>query len=498
MTSRQRPGRQDHVEQWPESYPGPGGDAGVTRDWPAQAREPEDRPGGYGLATSAWDDPAAATGQVPDAGQYPHPDEPGDVGPGPDAAEWPAAAGPPQAGWYRQSGDDRGAWTQPHPEAWQAPGSAEVTNPNWYLDADPGYGPGPRRPVIRRRRRLLAVAVVTVVVAAAAAVLLTRAGTPAGRPAAGTIPASSAARPSASQAAPRPAAPPLTVTAARHVLAGWLTANNEANMLRSSNILARIEGGTSFQMDAGGYRWKQAEGSAPSQPITLANPSFSIPAGSGSRYPQWFAVTGQWTRMDGSRAGLDAAVLVFTRASATAPWLEVLEPDLLPGSSRIHVARTAAGQAEQVAAADAAGLSVAPADIQQLTARYLDGGRGLAGFSMPGNLQDLRDEQYWKAGNLPPGAAVTVTHAVSGNPVYALRTTDGGAVLLYDLTATMTFSAPPGDSLKIKVPGYLSPDRPVTSATLGYVDQFATYDPPRGSTAGPVVIASAGGIASRG
>jgi hypothetical protein len=289
------------------------------------------------------------------------------------------------------------------------------------------------------------------------------------------------------------------VSAARRVLAGWLAANNEANRQRSSRALARIKGGTSFEMDTGSYRWSGATDPVDHRyrPITLTDLSFFIPAGSG--YPMWFAVRGDWTRLDRSRAGLDAAALVFTRASVAAPWLEVLEPDLLPGSSRIHIAWTPSGQAEQVTRATAAGLSVPPSSIESLTARSLDGaGAGPARLSVPGNLRDLSDEQYWRAGHMPPGSVVSVTHTATGNPVFALRTAGGGAVLFYDLTASMTLTAPPGDSIRITVPGYYSPRQPVTSATLSYVDQFATYDPPQGSPSGPVVIASVSGIASQG
>jgi hypothetical protein len=409
--------------------------------------------------------------------------------------------GPPQAenpeSLRGGLGLTRSAWTDPAALGWEDPDARPEPALHGYPDDTSGYGPGPRRPVIRGRRwPLAALAVVLVAAAAAAAVSFIREGGGT-HPAVSTGPAPAAARPAASRTSARPAAQPLTASAARRVLAGWLAASNEANRLRSSSALARIKGGTSFQMDAGGYQWSRVTDPADRRyrPVTLADLSFFIPAGSG--YPLWFAVRGDWTPLDGSRAGLDAAALVFTRASAAAPWLEVLEPDLLPASSRIRIARTRSGQAEQVAAA--AGLSVPPSSIERLTARYLDGASiGLAGLSAPGDLRDLADEQYWRAGHLPPGSVVFVTHAASGNPVFALRTAGGGAVLFYDLTATMTVTAPPGGSIRIAVPGYYSARQPVTTAALSYVDQFATYDPPRGSPAGPLVIASVSGIASRG
>jgi hypothetical protein len=438
MTRLQRTRGRGGAQEGPTGYPGQDGEPG----WPPQAEDPQSLHGGFGLTRSAWTDPAA---------------------PG-----------------------------------WEDPDARLKSALHGYPDDVAGHGPGPRRLVIRGRRwPLAALAVVLAVAAAAAAVSFIRAGSPRTHPAAGAGPAPAAVRPSAVRPAAGPAAQPLTVSAARRVLAGWLTGSDKANRLRSSSALARIESGASFQMDAGSYLRSRVADPAGLRyrPLTLAHLSFFIPA--GSDYPMWFAVRCDWTRLHGSRAGLDAAVLVFTRASAVAPWLEVLEPNLLPASSRIHIARTRSGQAEQLTPAAAADMSVPPSSIQRLTAQYLDSaGAGRAGLSVPGTLRDLSDEQYWRAGHLPPGSAVSVTHAASGNPVFALRTAGGGAVLFFDLTATMTVTAPPGGSIRITVPGYYSARQPVTTAALGYVDQFAAYDPPQGSPAGPVVIASVSGIAA--
>jgi hypothetical protein len=442
------------MTSWQDPSASPGQPGQGDRPRGPQTDDPQSPAGGYGLTVSAWHDPAGAASQDP--------------------GTWPD---PPSAD---QDDTDHAQPASPY---------EDPSHPG-------GYRGGPRRPGTRRRRRLAAVLVVVIILAAGAAVALTRTGSPAAHPAATARPVPSAARAS-SQPPARPAAAPLPVSAARRVLAGWLAANNAANRMRSSSALAKIEGGTSFQIDAGSYRWTRVidPGNSRFQPITLANTSFYIPA--TARYPMWFAVTGQWTGLDGSRSGLAAAVLVFTRTSAAVPWLEVLEPDLLPASARVHVARTPSGQAELLTPAAAADLAVPPSAVQQLTARYLDGvAGGLAGLSRPGNLQDLRDAQYWRSGNLPAGSAVSLTHTAAGNPVFAFRAAGGGAVLFFDLTATMRLSAPPGNLIRVAIPGYYSSSHPVTSATLSYVDQFALYDPPGGTGADPVVIASIGGIAS--
>jgi len=49
--------------------------------------------------------------------------------------------------------------------------------------------------------------------------------------------------------------------------------------------------------------------------------------------------------------------------------------------------------------------------------------------------------------------------------------------------------------MHLEVPGCYSPGQGVTSARLGYVEQFAAYDPPRGG-GGPRLVADTSGIAS--
>ncbi len=449
------------------------------------------RPPGYGAAARPDD---AEQAWPPPAGY------PGQTGAWQDAGHAPPGAG------YEDGGYGQPGPAQQYPDAGYEDGGTRPVPHGGYPGGGDGYGDdgwGAEPPTRRRGRgrRPLIIAVVLlllVLVAWEGLRHLSRPGNPQAGPAASTGTMPSAGRPASSPASSSPAPQAVTPAAARGVLAAYLTANNEANRSRSSSELAGIEGGSSYLLDAGGYRWTKVTDPSNSKyrPITFADPSFYVPRESG--YPLWFAVHGQWTGLDGSQTGLDAAYLVFTRASASSPWLEILEPDILAGSPRIRIAMTASGYAEQVNLATADGLSVAPSSIQSLTARYLDGsGSGLTGFSMPGNLQDLSDAQFWRS-RLPQGSGLTLKHTPSGNQVFGLRTTDGGALLFYDLGATMTMTAPQGSSLQIQIPGYYSSDQPVTSATLPYVDQFAVFDPPQPQMGSPVAVASAGGIASQG
>ena len=125
--------------------------------------------------------------------------------------------------------------------------------------------------------------------------------------------------------------PAISTAAARRVLASYWAANNQANKARSDTLLARIEAGTSYQMDAGAYRTGRAAGPGGSgyTPVTAQNPVLWIPRQPAGTYPRWFAARVTYT-------GEGAGYLVFTQPRAGAPWKNVLEPYLLPR----HRART--------------------------------------------------------------------------------------------------------------------------------------------------------------
>jgi len=93
---------------------------------------------------------------------------------------------------------------------------------------------------------------------------------------------------------------------------------------------------------------------------------------------------------------------------------------------------------------------------------------------------------------LPDGSADTDRHYVSG-PVFGLKTVGGGALMFYGLTARLSLAPPPGGTFELAIPGYDSPSQTLTSATVIYVDQFATYIPRGPAT--PRVVADASRVA---
>jgi hypothetical protein len=86
-------------------------------------------------------------------------------------------------------------------------------------------------------------------------------------------------------------------------------------------------------------------------------------------------------------------------------------------------------------------------------------------------------------------------HYASPDQVFALRTAGGGALVFYDLNATMSMGAPFGDSFTVRYSGFLSGKQSATSFDVNYNEQFAVYEPP-GASAKPRVLAQFSGPVS--
>lgn len=60
-----------------------------------------------------------------------------------------------------------------------------------------------------------------------------------------------------------------------------------------------------------------------------------------------------------------------------------------------------------------------------------------------GKLTDLKDGVFWRSGEGGPALDATDTHSVPADPVFALKTTTGGA-LVFDTTAAQLTLTPAG------------------------------------------------------
>ena len=296
--------------------------------------------------------------------------------------------------------------------------------------------------------------------------------------------------------------PAITKPDAERVVSHYWKVNNEANKSYSDPLLGTIESGSSYTMDAGSYRFALGQSNRASYvPFDLTGTTYYIPRLPQTTYPRWFAVRGSYVTMAGKNLG--SAYLVFARDSADTSWKDVVEPDILPGQALPQIATDSGGYAQSVAP-DATGLNVAPDEIGKVTAAWLDKVASSTSNSaidnQAGNLTDLKDEVFWRSGEGGTALDATDTHSVPADPVFALKTTSGGALVFYTTAAQLTLTPPDGGTISaLTIPGYYSPSTSagLTSAPDGYVEQFATYIPAAGSS-DRNVVADIASIASRG
>ncbi len=356
------------------------------------------------------------------------------------------------------------------------------------------------------RRWLLPVGITLAAAAAGAVAVLLTSGHPSGQATAGgatpTAPPTRAAAPtptasaSASASPSRPAAAPLTLTQARGVLAQYTQTNNTANNQRNTTLLATVETGSSYAIDAGFYAEQQGIGARPYPAFTAVQATYYIPRAVPAGEPQWFAVqvANAFTAHPGTVTSTE--YLLFTE-SASGTWQNAIEPYLMTGASAPQIALGTDGFATAVGPA-ATTLTTPPGQVATETAASLDGtSTGQGAIAIPGQLADQRDARGWRA--KLPDATVTDTHAAAAGTAgaeFALRTSNGGALVFYTDAAELTITPPAGTELRLTVPGFYSTAQAVTRAGVSYLEQFAAYDPPAG-TGAPGVVADISGITGK-
>jgi hypothetical protein len=327
---------------------------------------------------------------------------------------------------------------------------------------------------------------VLVVVAAGAVVAVLRLSSP------GHHQASAAAQP-----------PAVTRAEAAQILSHYTTVNNEASQQFSDSLERSVEGGTSYTMDIGSYAaWQLEYPGTKLLPYVPVHPVYYIPDQSAhSAYPHWFVVQAtnaeQGTLPHSTPSGTSAnGYLLFSQASAGAPWLDVFEPNTVEGGAAApRIATGAGGYAIAVSpGAAATGLSIAPGQIGSATVTAVDD-QGTGAITPPSNLSNLYDEaekayfQSYVGKTLAVGTTLTLTHQAGSGPVFGLRTTNGGAIVFYYLSAQLDVVAAPGHTFNLRIPGFASL---VSSAEVPYLDQFATYDPPKGQAGAHITADVAG------
>ena len=303
------------------------------------------------------------------------------------------------------------------------------------------------------------------------------------------------------RASPSPdaeASAPLTLARAQSVLARYTTANNRANAQRSGALLATVETGSSYAIDVGIYRTQAAERAATYPLFSPVQATYYIPGGEPAAGPHWFVVQVANAFQFSPSDVTSDEYLLFTQSTPGGTWQNAIEPYLLPAASAPQIAVGDGGLATAVSR-DATSVTVAPGQLPAVTAASLDGSgararTGQGAIANPGNLADTSDQETWQA--KLPGDTVTDTRAPAAGTdgqEFALRTTSGGALVFYTDAAEVTVTSPTGSPLRLTVPGIYSASQDLTQVSVGYLEQFATYDPPADGGA-PRIVADYSGI----
>ncbi len=207
-----------------------------------------------------------------------------------------------------------------------------------------------------------------------------------------------------------------------------------------------------------------------------------------SRYPLWFAAVVVDEETD--RRHLQ----VFERTVASDPWLVTVNAELTE-QTRLPGVRRSGDVARRVAPDDGTAMAGAPEEILASLAASLDaGGEEETSWSEDPFVEQM--SQALRANRELDG--VSFEQSWSTEPeVYALRTEDGGALVLGTLLRQDTFTVDGG--LRVTWPENSPqrtfwPDGVVGTGSLRYAHQLVVYVPPDGADELPRTLGASGGV----
>jgi hypothetical protein len=224
------------------------------------------------------------------------------------------------------------------------------------------------------------------------------------------------------------------------VLAHFTAVSNRANRTADAELNTTNETGVLGAIDAAQLKVERATrpgGDPGYQPLRLSGTRYLIPEERG--WPKWF-VADTANNRDSKRW-----LIAFTRDGAGEPWkaayLTILDPARMP-----RFALDAHGHAEAVPLG-ATGLAVPPGKLGARYARYLGDGRP-ADFA-PGPYTSVLRRQRRALRHTERYVTQYVDQAVPAAqyPAFALRTADGGALVLFTTRHSWKITAAQGTPL---------------------------------------------------
>ena len=234
--------------------------------------------------------------------------------------------------------------------------------------------------------------------------------------------------------------PAVSKQQAAQVLADYQSANNQANRTLDDSALSSIETGAQLSMDAAAYKMRRVTKQKFTD-FSFTKPTFYIPRLTG--YPRWFAVD---ALSDPSTKGQPVHhALLFRQETPGAPWRLAADPYVSGDSTPLSdIELDKDGFATRVSP-DAGQLALPPSKVAPAHAELLTSGpaaHGAVGMAKgPQTSQAYDALQQARGGFAKLGVNLTSRFTPSGQPTYALLTTDGGAIVWYVLQQVETYAA---------------------------------------------------------
>ncbi|NDU71769.1 hypothetical protein GWI34_03890 [Actinomadura sp. DSM 109109] len=267
------------------------------------------------------------------------------------------------------------------------------------------------------------------------------------------------------------AAPAVTEAQAKAIFDRYQKVNNQANAQVSDQLLSSNETGPMLEADLAGNQRIRAKADKKINAFYYRDPQFYIPRTTG---PAWFAVTASETK------GGNTELLVFVDTGGGA-YKSAVGVWLAKGKKFPEIARGADGSATAVTDGPALGIGTQVSEYLTTTAR---GGRPAAklapglltselGRDFAKSIRKINDGRRWAGG---------ATWKARPEPVYALRTADGGTLVLSVSTLTQTYTALRDNVWYQPDEVYfgLGPKRYYKRFSGQRLWQFATHVPPNG------------------
>lgn len=287
---------------------------------------------------------------------------------------------------------------------------------------------------------------------------------------------------------------PLDRREAARVLADFDARNNEVYAKRDTALNAAIETGPVGAIDQGSLRvmeFSDPERKREIPSFTHDKPTYWIPRTVG--WPKWFAV-----HNTPSYANARPMLLVFTKQGPDAAWQAAWGPVLRPGATFPEPYRDEDGYVEALPS-DAPGLAILPRDTAGALTGYLTDGSSSAQLFAPGphtsEARQLR-EQPVQNGFVRQFVDTPAAHF---EPL-AIRTREGGALVLFAVTHSMKLTVQPPNTLGDVEPtqqAFLAA-KPTRSVTEHKLAAYAAVVPPAGKGQVEVVATMAGVVGADG